>query len=221
MTVARGRRIAGPPHLKNGGLVPPFFWRELVPAIQCVVGLGNPGPKYADTRHNAGFWFADRLARAHGAVLRAENKFSAELARLSTPAGECWLLKPMTYMNHAGRAVAAVCNFYRIAPAELLVVYDELDLPPGTVRLKTGGGHGGHNGMRDICSALGSRDFQRLRIGIGHPGHKEAVVGYVLSRPGKAEQQAIDGAIDEALRHWELIQRGELQVAMNTLHTAT
>jgi len=186
-----------------------------------VVGLGNPGPKYAETRHNAGFWFIDRLAHAHGAVLRAENKFSGEVARVTTPAGECWLLKPMTYMNHSGRSVAALCNFYRIAPAELLVVYDELDLAPGTMRLKTGGGHGGHNGMRDICSALGSRDFHRLRIGIGHPGHKEAVVGYVLSRPGKAEQQAIEDGIGEALGHWGLIQAGELQQAMNSLHTAT
>jgi len=183
-----------------------------------VVGLGNPGPKYAETRHNAGFWFVDQLARAHGAVLRAENKFSGEVARIATPVGECWLLKPMTYMNHSGRSVAAMCNFYRIAPDELLVVYDELDLAPGTMRLKTGGGHGGHNGMRDICSALGNRDFHRLRIGIGHPGHKEAVVGYVLSRPGKSEQQAIEDGISEALRHWELIQAGELQQAMNSLH---
>lgn len=187
-------------------------------AIQCVVGLGNPGPKYAETRHNAGFRFVDQLASAHGAVLRAENKFSGELGRITTAVGECWLLKPMTYMNHSGRAVAALCNFYRIAPAQLLVVYDELDLAPGTLRLKTGGGHGGHNGMRDICSALGSRDFHRLRIGIGHPGHKEAVVGYVLSKPGKAEQQAVDDGIAEALRHWDLIQAGELQRAMNSLH---
>jgi len=183
-----------------------------------VVGLGNPGPKYAETRHNAGFWFVDQLARAHGAVLRAENKFSGEVARITTPVGECWLLKPMTYMNHSGRSVAAMCNFYRIAPAELLVVYDELDLAPGSMRLKTGGGHGGHNGMRDICNVLGNRDFHRLRIGIGHPGHKEAVVGYVLSRPGKSEQQAIEDGISEALRHWELIQAGELQQAMNSLH---
>jgi len=183
-----------------------------------VVGLGNPGPKYAETRHNAGFWFVDQLARAHGAVLRAENKFSGEVARIAAPRGECWLLKPMTYMNHSGRSVAALCNFYRIAPTELLVVYDELDLAPGTVRLKSGGGHGGHNGMRDICGALGSRDFHRLRIGIGHPGHKEAVVGYVLSRPGKAEQEAIDQGIGEALRHWDLIQAGEMQQVMNVLH---
>jgi PTH1 family peptidyl-tRNA hydrolase len=190
-------------------------------AIQCVVGLGNPGPKYEGTRHNAGFWFVDELARTNGAVMRAENKFSGELARIATGVGECWLLKPMTYMNHSGRAVAALCNFYRIQPSQVLVAYDELDLAPGTMRLKSGGGHGGHNGMRDICSALGTRDFQRLRIGIGHPGHKEAVVGYVLSRPGRDEQHAIEQGIDEAMRQWGLIQSGELQKAMNALHAAT
>ncbi len=190
-------------------------------AIQCVVGLGNPGPKYEGTRHNAGFWFVDELARTNGAVMRAENKFSGELARIATGVGECWLLKPMTYMNHSGRAVAALCNFYRIQPSQVLVAYDELDLAPGTMRLKSGGGHGGHNGMRDICSALGTRDFQRLRIGIGHPGHKEAVVGYVLSRPGRDEHQAIEQGIDEAMRQWGLIQSGELQKAMNALHAAT
>jgi len=190
-------------------------------AIQCVVGLGNPGPKYEGTRHNAGFWFVDELARTNGAVMRAENKFSGELARIATGVGECWLLKPMTYMNHSGRAVAALCNFYRIQPSQVLVAYDELDLAPGTMRLKSGGGHGGHNGMRDICSALGTRNFQRLRIGIGHPGHKEAVVGYVLSRPGRDEHQAIEQGIDEAMRQWGLIQSGELQKAMNALHAAT
>ena len=190
-------------------------------AIRCVVGLGNPGPKYEDTRHNAGFWFADRLAREHDVVLRAENKFSGELARMRTTQGECWLLKPMTYMNHSGRAVAALCNFYRIPASALLVVYDELDLAPGMMRLKNGGGHGGHNGLRDICSALGTKDFARLRIGIGHPGHKDAVVGYVLSRAGKQEHAAIEIGIDEALRHWDLIQAGDMQKAMNALHAAT
>ena len=192
-----------------------------MPVIQAVVGLGNPGPKYSDTRHNAGFWFVDELARTHGGIMRPENKFSGEVARIRGPAGDCWLLKPTTYMNHSGRAVAALCNFYRIQPSQLLVAYDELDLAPGTLRLKSGGGHGGHNGMRDICSALGTRDFQRLRIGIGHPGHKEAVVGYVLSRPGRDEHQAIENGIGEALRQWGLVQSGELQKAMNALHAAT
>jgi peptidyl-tRNA hydrolase, PTH1 family len=189
--------------------------------IQCVVGLGNPGPKYAETRHNAGFWFVDALAREYGAMLRPESKFFGEVGRLHSAVGECWLLKPTTYMNHSGRSVAALCNFYRIDPSRLLVVYDELDLAPGVMRLKTGGGHGGHNGMRDITSALGSRDFHRLRIGIGHPGHKEAVVAYVLSRPGKADQTAIDQGLGEALRQWDAVQAGELHKAMNALHTAT
>jgi PTH1 family peptidyl-tRNA hydrolase len=189
--------------------------------LQCVIGLGNPGPKYADTRHNAGFWFVDALARESGVILRAENKFSGEVGRISAAVGDCWLLKPMTYMNHSGRSVAALCNFYRIDPSRVLVVYDELDLAPGIMRLKTGGGHGGHNGMRDITSALGTKDFHRLRIGIGHPGHKDAVVGYVLSQPGKMEHEAIERGIDEALRQWPLIQAGEMQKAMNSLHAAT
>jgi PTH1 family peptidyl-tRNA hydrolase len=188
--------------------------------LQCVVGLGNPGPKYADTRHNAGFWFVDALAREHGVQLRAENKFSGELARIAAPGGDCWLLKPMTYMNHSGRSVAALRNFYRLDPTRMLVVYDELDLAPGTARLKTGGGHGGHNGLRDIVAALGTRDFHRLRIGIGHPGHREAVVGYVLSRPGKAENDAISDAVEASLRHWDRISAGEMQAAMNSLHAA-
>ncbi|MCB1790926.1 MAG: aminoacyl-tRNA hydrolase [Gammaproteobacteria bacterium] len=190
-------------------------------AIRCVVGLGNPGSKYEDTRHNAGFRFVDALARAHGEAFRVENKFSGEVCRIASPEGDCWLLKPLTYMNHSGRSVAALCNFYRVMPGELLVAYDELDLAPGVVRLKTGGGHGGHNGMRDICSAIGSRDFHRLRIGIGHPGHKEAVVGHVLSKAGKTEQQQIDEAIDAALGVWDIVLAGDVQKAMNTLHTAT
>lgn len=189
--------------------------------IQCVVGLGNPGPKYEATRHNAGFWFVDELARREGGVFRVEKKFSGEVARIQGPGGDCWLLKPGTYMNHSGRSVSAFCNFYRIMPSQLMVVYDELDLAPGTMRLKTGGGHGGHNGMRDICTALGSRDFHRLRIGIGHPGHKEAVVGYVLSKPGKAEHQAIENGLDEALRVWDTVLAGDMQKAMNALHAAT
>lgn len=187
--------------------------------IQCVVGLGNPGDKYSDTRHNAGYWFADALASRAGTVFRPETKFSGHVARFPSAAGECWLLKPTTFMNHSGRSVAAFCRFYRIAPESLLVAYDELDLPAGVTRLKTGGGHGGHNGVRDICNALGSRDFNRLRIGIGHPGHRDVVVDYVLARPGKDDRAAIDRGIDNALEHWPLIQAGDLQKAMNVLHT--
>lgn len=190
-------------------------------AIKCVVGLGNPGPKYAETRHNAGFWFVDELARGRGVLMRTENKFGGEIARVSSADGDFWLLKPMTYMNHSGRAVAALCRFYKIPIDALIVAYDELDLDPGVVRLKSGGGHGGHNGLRDICAALGSRDFHRLRIGIGHPGHKDAVVDYVLSRPGKSERHAIEAGLDEARQVWDRVLVGDMQQAMNTLHSAT
>ena len=190
-------------------------------AIRCVVGLGNPGPKYAETRHNVGFWLVDRLARRYGAALRPENKFAGELARIRSEAGECWLLKPMTYMNNSGRAVSALARFYKIPLEQMLVVHDELDLAPGVVRLKKGGGHGGHNGLRDIVSAMGGKDFYRARIGIGHPGHKDAVTDYVLSRPYKAEQAAIEQGLDELERHWVLIQSGEMQQAMQAIHSAT
>ena len=189
--------------------------------IRCVVGLGNPGPKYADTRHNVGFWLVDRLARRYGSVLRPENKFSGELGRIRTEAGECWLLKPMTYMNHSGRAVSALARFYKIPLQNMLVVHDELDLAPGVVRLKIGGGHGGHNGLRDIVSAMGGKDFYRARIGIGRPGHKDAVTDYVLSRPYKAEQEAIENGLDELERHWPLVQSGDIQQAMQAIHSAT
>lgn len=192
-----------------------------MPALRCVVGLGNPGAKYQDTRHNAGFRFVDALAHAYGTSLRAERKFFGDVGRLVTDAGDCLLLKPATFMNHSGRSIGALCGFYRIEPQQVLVAYDELDLPAGIVRLKLDGGHGGHNGLRDTINVLGVRNFARLRIGIGHPGHKDAVVGYVLSRPGRDERDAIDRAIDAVLANWSSIQAGELQKAMNALHTAT
>ena len=162
----------------------------------------------------------DRLARRYGAVLRGENKFSGEVARIRTPVGECWLLKPMTYMNHSGRAVSALAHFYKIPLEQMLVAHDDLDLAPGVIRLKQGGGHGGHNGLRDISAALG-KDFIRARIGIGHPGHRDAVTGYVLSSPYKSEQAAIDSCLDEIERHWEAVQAGDLAKAMQEIHTAT
>ena len=189
--------------------------------ISCVIGLGNPGSKYEATRHNAGFWFADALAKQLAVSFRKEGKFDGEVGRYQSGNTDCWFLKPTTFMNHSGRSVAAFTRFYRIPPEQLLVAYDELDLPAGVARLKFGGGHGGHNGLRDICAALGTRDFARLRIGIGHPGHKEAVVGYVLSRPDKQGQSAIETAIDAAVDHWSLIQVGDLQKAMNALHSQT
>lgn len=189
--------------------------------IHCVVGLGNPGAKYADTRHNVGFWLVDRLAREFGATLRNESKFSGEVARINNSAGECWLLKPTTFMNHSGRAVSALANFYKIPVDNFLVVHDELDMPPGVIRLKKDGGHGGHNGLRDIASAMGSKAFQRIRIGIGHPGHKSAVSNYVLSAPSKVDQEAIDAGLDEIERYWLTIQSGDMEDAMRHLHTKT
>lgn len=189
--------------------------------ITCIVGLGNPGPKYEDTRHNVGFWLVDRLARRFGAVMRAENKFGGEVARIRTSVGECWLLKPMTYMNNSGRSVSALAKFYKLPLEQMLVAHDELDMAPGVIRLKKGGGHGGHNGLRDIISAMGGKDFHRVRIGIGHPGHRDGVSDYVLSRPYKTEQEAIDRGLDELESHWETVQEGDMAKAMRELHTAT
>ncbi len=187
-------------------------------AIRCIVGLGNPGPKYAETRHNAGFWFLDEIARRHGLTFRNESRFSGELARLQLSGQQCWLLKPATFMNRSGRSIGALARFYRIGPEQLLVAHDELDLPPGTVRLKQGGGHGGHNGLRDTIAVLGSRDFHRLRIGIGHPGHRDQVVDYVLSRPRREEEILIRQAIDRAADQLQAILEGRFQQAMNLLH---
>jgi PTH1 family peptidyl-tRNA hydrolase len=190
------------------------------PGIRLVVGLGNPGPDYALTRHNAGFWLADRLADDHQGVFRAEARFHGLLARIAVGGRELRLLKPATYMNHSGRAVAAVARYFDIPPEQILVAYDELDLPPGRVKLKYGGGHAGHNGMRDSIGALGSRDFWRLRIGIGHPGDKSRVVGYVLGRPSQPDADAILDAVDDAARALPDLVEGHFQLAMNRLHAA-
>ncbi len=186
--------------------------------IQAIIGLGNPGPHYHQTRHNAGSWFLHAVAERHGAALRPESRFHGLLGRAEIDGRPLWLLEPTTYMNRSGEAVAALARFYKLPPRSLLVAHDELDLPPGTVRLKLGGGHGGHNGLRDIIARLGSRDFLRLRLGIGHPGHKDAVTGYVLSRPRPEERAAIDQAIECALEVLPQVVSGELQAAMNRLH---
>jgi PTH1 family peptidyl-tRNA hydrolase len=186
--------------------------------IRLIVGLGNPGPKYDQTRHNAGFWFVDQLASRYGVQFRAESKFSGEVCKLRIANEEVWLLKPMTFMNRSGLAVRQLSAFYKIPLEEILVAHDELDLDPGVVRLKRGGGHGGHNGLRDISSHLG-KDFMRLRIGIGHPGHKDQVVDFVLSRASRDEQQGIDDAINEAADAAEDIVSGQSQKAMNQLHS--
>jgi PTH1 family peptidyl-tRNA hydrolase len=186
--------------------------------IRLIVGLGNPGPKYDQTRHNAGFWFVDQLAHRFGGQFRVESKFSGEVCKLRIADEDVWLLKPMTFMNHSGLPVRQLSAFYKIPLEEILVAHDELDLDPGVVRLKRGGGHGGHNGLRDISSHLG-KDFLRLRIGIGHPGHKDQVVDFVLSRASRAEQQSIEEAIDEAADAAEDIVAGQSQKVMNQLHS--
>lgn len=183
--------------------------------IGVIVGLGNPGAEYADTRHNAGFWWVDALARSAGIHWSREAKFHGMTGR----AGECWLLKPATFMNHSGRSLAALTQFYKLAPEQILVVHDELDLPPGMARLKQGGGHGGHNGLRDIIERLGSKDFWRLRLGIGHPGDKNQVVDYVLHRPSKDDYAAITTVIVHSMEVLPLIAAGEMQRAMHQLHT--
>ena len=187
--------------------------------IRLIVGLGNPGKDYDETRHNAGFWFVDLLAQRHGASFKAESRYLGHTSRFILHGRECRLLKPTTYMNRSGQSVISLANYYRVTPAEILVAHDELDLPAGGIRLKSGGGHAGHNGLRDIISASGSRDFQRLRIGIDHPADRAAVVDYVLSRPSKADRQAIDEALEAAADCLDDILAGNLQKAMHRLHT--
>lgn len=186
--------------------------------IRLVVGLGNPGPLYEGTRHNAGFWLVDGLAADHHGQFRTESKFHGMLARVNIGGQDLRLLKPMTFMNHSGRAVAAVARYFDIPIPQILVAYDELDLPPGRVKLKLGGGHAGHNGMRDTISALGSRDFWRLRIGIDHPGHKTQVTNYVLSRPTTEDAALILGGLADCRRSMPYLLGGDFQVAMNRLH---
>jgi PTH1 family peptidyl-tRNA hydrolase len=182
-----------------------------------IVGLGNPGAEYEDTRHNAGAWFVDRLARELKVSLVPQSKFLGLAAR----AGEFWLLQPTTYMNRSGQSVAALARFYKIEPAEVLVVHDELDLLPGGIRIKQGGGAGGHNGIKDIQSQLGTPDFWRLRLGIGHPrslNPAQDVADYVLHRPRNEEQEAIDRALDRCLLAWPKLAVGEYALAQQQLH---
>jgi PTH1 family peptidyl-tRNA hydrolase len=187
--------------------------------IKLIVGLGNPGPKYSETRHNAGFWFVDDLASQYRSRFLPENKFHGEVARINLEGKDIWLLKPETYMNRSGLSVVSLAAFYKIAPENILVAHDEIDLKAGTARLKTGGGHGGHNGLRDIISHLGTKDFQRLRIGVDHPGSKDMVVDYVLKRPDAKDRQAIEDSINDALRVMPKVAAGEWEKAMHQLHT--
>lgn len=191
-------------------------------SIRLIVGLGNPGPEHEHDRHNAGFWFVDALARSHGASLAREGKFFGLVGRVRIGDVAVFLLEPSTWMNRSGQAVAALANFYRIAPQEILVVHDELDLLPGQARLKRGGGHAGHNGLRDIQARLGSADFWRLRMGIGHPRSlqlEQEVVDFVLHRPGREHRRQIEDSIDRALDALPLLVAGNPEAAMQRLHT--
>jgi PTH1 family peptidyl-tRNA hydrolase len=188
--------------------------------IALIVGLGNPGSEYRGTRHNAGADFVEALARAGSATLQAESKFAGLAGRTRFADHDLRLLVPTAFMNRSGQAVAAMASFYKIPPEQILVAHDELDIPPGQARFKRGGGHGGHNGLRDIIPALGnSRDFQRLRIGIGHPGSADRVTGYVLGRPSPADRDRIDAAIAEAVEALPLLLAGDEVKAMTRLHS--
>ena len=189
--------------------------------MKLVAGLGNPGRKYESTRHNAGFWWAERLARQARASLRSEARFHGRLAKIEPPHGEAWLLLPETYMNHSGQSVAALLSYFKLPLESVLIVHDELDLPAGTVRLKKGGGTGGHNGVSDVAAHLGSKDFWRLRIGIGHPGlgMRDEVLDYVLQPPRAEERDLIEAAIDRSLELWALIAEAKMEAAMLKLHT--
>jgi peptidyl-tRNA hydrolase, PTH1 family len=185
-------------------------------SIKLIVGLGNPGDKYEATRHNAGFWFVDAVAAQNNSKLAMDAKMFGFVGKFD---GDKWLLKPSTFMNASGKAVAAIANYYKIAAAEILVVHDELDLPTGSAKLKFGGGHGGHNGLRDIHAALGTPDYWRLRLGIGHPGDRNEVINYVLKAPTREENDALQASIHAASSVVDLLLKGEFEDAMLKLHT--
>ena len=188
--------------------------------IRLIVGLGNPGPEYAATRHNAGAWYVAELADRYNGSLREDPKYFGITGRIQINGQDVRLLIPTTFMNLSGKSVAALAKFFQIPPESILVAHDELDLPPGVAKFKQGGGHGGHNGLKDIISKLSNNNqFHRLRIGIGHPGSKELVVGFVLNKAPKAEQQLIDAAVDEAVRATDIIFTNDMTKAMNRLHS--
>jgi PTH1 family peptidyl-tRNA hydrolase len=184
-----------------------------------IIGLGNPGSRYAETRHNAGFWFLDRLAESAGLTFRAQPRLHSETARASLDGRDCILAKPATFMNNSGQAVRAVLDYYKTGADQLLVAYDELDLPPGVARLKQGGGHGGHNGLRDIFQHTVDQNFLRLRIGIGHPGARDVVTAYVLSRATAGQELLIRSSISLALDVMPRVLCGDVAGAMKELHT--
>lgn len=188
--------------------------------IRLIVGLGNPGPEYEQTRHNAGFWLVDNLA---GSRLARESRYNALAAKTIIAGQEVWLLEPQTYMNRSGQSVGALTRFYKIGPDDVLVIHDELDLPPGSAKIKKGGSSGGHNGLKDITAALGTQDYWRLRIGIGHPrtlNSQQAVADYVLHRPRKEEQELINEALEKSIAVIPLLCEGKFEAAMMKLHSA-
>jgi len=187
--------------------------------LRLIVGLGNPGADYVDTRHNAGFWLIDEIAADQGLSFRFEKRFNAEECKFKAHGRDVFLQKPQTFMNRSGQSVAALARYYKIAPEEILVIHDELDLPPGVNRIKQSGGHGGHNGLRDIINHLGNRDFFRIRVGIGHPGDSKQVVNYVLHKPSVADMNAIELANRDTLAVMSQLLEGRIDKAMQALHT--
>jgi PTH1 family peptidyl-tRNA hydrolase len=187
-------------------------------SIRLIAGLGNPGREHERDRHNVGFWLLDRLADVQGASLRRDAKHQARVARIAAPARDVWLCEPQTYMNLSGRSVGGLARFYRIEPEEILVVHDELDFPPGTAKIKLGGGVAGHNGLKDIQAHLGTQGFWRLRIGIGHPGDRDVVADYVLNAPHPDERPLIEDAVARSLEIMPLVLAGDMRAAMQKLH---
>lgn len=190
-----------------------------LPMIKLFVGLGNPGPEYLATRHNAGFRFVDALAQKLKVAMAADKGYHGLVGRTTANGQNLWLLKPLTFMNLSGRSVAALARFYKIAPHEILVAHDELDIVPGQMKLKRGGSHAGHNGLKDLHEQLGSDDYWRLRIGIGHPGVKTEVINWVLKKPPADQQQAIDACIERSLKAVPMLLEGDIQKATMLLHT--
>jgi PTH1 family peptidyl-tRNA hydrolase len=188
-------------------------------SLKLIAGLGNPGRKHEKDRHNVGFWFVSRFAGAQRIELKAVAKYHGLLGKLVRASGDLWLLLPQTYMNLSGKSVGALARFYKIQPQEILVVHDELDFPPGTAKLKLGGGVAGHNGLKDIAAQLGTQGFWRLRIGIGHPGDKNVVADYVLTSPPAAERESIEAALARCTEVSGLLLDGDMEAAMLKLHT--
>jgi len=190
-----------------------------VSSIKLIVGLGNPGKEYENTRHNVGFWLVESLAQTHKQDFKPESKFLADVCKINIAHTPVWLIKPQTYMNRSGQSIQKLASFYKIHPQEILVVHDDLDLPPGTSKFKKEGGHGGHNGLRDTINQLQTKQFNRLRIGIGHPGDRNQVSNFVLHPPAKKELQLIENSISDALAVMDLIVIGDHAATMNKLHS--